>query len=448
MFMGPASALGELTFGMNDAGVVAFYRGSPGRIVTSDGVTERIIAEQSADFVPQPHRAAINDAGRVAFVASDGTGAAARRVLVGDGTDTHQVLHAGDSIPGLGTVLDVAISNDAINDVDQVAILVTYDDGTGVVKYAIVRANPSNRAPVATDGALTATEDLQTTGQLEATDPDGNALVFSVVSNGSLGTVTITNAATGQFSYSPAADANGSDTFTFKVNDGIADSNVATVTVSISPVNDAPLAANATGSVLAGQTRSGMLVASDADGDPLTYAIVSNGTQGTSTITNSSTGAYTYEASVGSSGTDTFTFKTNDSTVDSNAAMVTMTIAAPSACAADVTAVVEVVGSASRIDRKTGNLTQKVTLKNVGSSSLAGPIVLVLDSLPSGLNVINPSGTTACTAPFGSPYVMVNIGADSVLKVRERATVELRFTQAGSAPLNYTARVLAGAGSR
>ena len=356
MFMGPASGLGELTFGMNDAGVVASWRGA-GRIVASDGVTETVIAEQSAGFIPQPHRVAINDAGQVAFVAGDGTGVpAGNRVLVGDGADLHQVLHAGDSIPGLGTVLDVSISNDAINDVGQVAILVTFDDGTGVAQYAVVRANP--------------------------------------------------------------------------------------------PTNTPPVASTGSGTVTAGETSSGTLSASDVDGDALTYALVSNGTKGTATITNTATGAYTYAAAGGSTGTDTFSFKVNDGSADSNVATVTMTIVAAPACAADVTALVDVVGSAIRVDRKTGNLIQKVTLKNVGSSALTGPIALVLDSLPSGISLIGAIGTTGCAAPRGSPYVMVNMGSDSVLTVRERATVELRFIQTGSTALSYTTRVLAGAGNR
>src|SRR5262249_49932192 len=46
--------------------------------------------------------------------------------------------------------------------------------------------------------------------------------------------------ADGSFSYTPAANYNGTDTFTYKANDGAADSNIATVTITINPVNDAP----------------------------------------------------------------------------------------------------------------------------------------------------------------------------------------------------------------
>ena len=50
----------------------------------------------------------------------------------------------------------------------------------------------------------------------------------------------ITNAATGAFTYTPSANANGTDTFTFRASDASLDSNVATVTITIAAVNDAP----------------------------------------------------------------------------------------------------------------------------------------------------------------------------------------------------------------
>src|SRR5207245_8153983 len=48
----------------------------------------------------------------------------------------------------------------------------------------------------------------------------------------------------GSFTYTPAANFNGSDSFTYKANDGLLDSNAATVALTINPVNDAPLAVN------------------------------------------------------------------------------------------------------------------------------------------------------------------------------------------------------------
>jgi hypothetical protein len=82
--------------------------------------------------------------------------------------------------------------------------------------------------------------------------------------------------------------------------------------------------------VVQGQTATGTMSATDADGDPLTYSIVTNGGKGTATITNPSTGAYQYVPADGAIGSDTFTFKANDGTSDSNVATVTVSIVADS----------------------------------------------------------------------------------------------------------------------
>ena len=98
----------------------------------------------------------------------------------------------------------------------------------------------ANQPPVPSNGALTTNEDTPASGTLSATDADGNALIYSIVTNGSIGSAAITNPATGAFTYTPIANANGSDTFTFKVNDGTVDSTSATMAVTVNPVNDAP----------------------------------------------------------------------------------------------------------------------------------------------------------------------------------------------------------------
>jgi hypothetical protein len=63
---------------------------------------------------------------------------------------------------------------------------------------------------------------------LAATDIDSSSLTYSIVTQPSHGTVTITNTATGAYKYTPSANYNGADSFTFKANDGTADSNTAT----------------------------------------------------------------------------------------------------------------------------------------------------------------------------------------------------------------------------
>jgi hypothetical protein len=86
---------------------------------------------------------------------------------------------------------------------------------------------------MAYDSDLTTTKDTVGSGTLRASDDDQDALTYSIVTNGSKGTATLTDATTGAYTYTPDPDAMGTDNFTFQVNDGTVDSDVATVTVTI-----------------------------------------------------------------------------------------------------------------------------------------------------------------------------------------------------------------------
>jgi uncharacterized repeat protein (TIGR03803 family)/VCBS repeat-containing protein len=186
--------------------------------------------------------------------------------------------------------------------------------------------NSGNEPPEASDSAAETFEDITFSGLLSATDPDSDPLSFEVVVNGSKGTAAITDPATGAFSYTPNADVSGTDTFTFKANDGTADSNIATITVTITAVNDAPVAADGSLSTNQGTLATGTLSASDIDGPALAFTIVQNGTKGTATITDASTGAFRYLPNAGATGADTFTFIASDGSLASNIATVAVNI--------------------------------------------------------------------------------------------------------------------------
>ena len=74
------------------------------------------------------------------------------------------------------------------------------------------------------------------------TDVDGDPLTAVLVAGPSHGTLTLN--ANGSFTYTPNANYNGTDSFTYRANDGSAHSNVATVTITVNAVNDAPVADN------------------------------------------------------------------------------------------------------------------------------------------------------------------------------------------------------------
>ncbi|HUO82815.1 MAG TPA: Ig-like domain-containing protein [Gammaproteobacteria bacterium] len=90
---------------------------------------------------------------------------------------------------------------------------------------------PDNRAPVAFDSSLTATANTAMSGFMQAVDDDGDPLSFGIVTGPDSGTVRIDNAATGAFTYTGSAA--GTDRFSFQADDGLARSNIATVTVTV-----------------------------------------------------------------------------------------------------------------------------------------------------------------------------------------------------------------------
>ncbi|MCK5438268.1 MAG: PKD domain-containing protein, partial [Desulfobulbaceae bacterium] len=132
-----------------------------------------------------------------------------------------------------------------------------------------------NNAPVADGAYLAATEDTEAGGTLIADDHDGDSLIYSITTNGSKGQVTITNSSTGDYIYVPDSDATGIDSFSFKANDGNLDSNIASVTINIAPVNDAPVA-SASASTETGQAPLSVTfdagASSDIDGTISNYA--------------------------------------------------------------------------------------------------------------------------------------------------------------------------------
>ena len=108
-------------------------------------------------------------------------------------------------------------------------------DGTAYSNTAAVTVTitTGNTPPVSNNGNLLVVQNSVASTLLSATDVDKDPLTYTIVTNGSRGTVTYLNPQTGAFIYKPAKDATGLDTFTFKANDGKADSNVATVSVTI-----------------------------------------------------------------------------------------------------------------------------------------------------------------------------------------------------------------------
>ena len=255
--------------------------------------------------------------------------------LIASDADGDTLTYSIVAQPSLGSVVITNPSTGAFtytptaNTLGQDSFSFITNDGTEDSNIATVTVNITfpNAAPVAQAGSVSTNEDTSVSGSMVANDDDGDALTYSISSQGSLGAVLINNAETGAFTYTPNPDANGTDVFSFLVNDGIANSNVATMTVTINAVNDAPVAQAGSASTVEGNAVSGALLASNVDGDTLIFSITSQGALGTAVVTNPTTGTFTYTPNTGATGTDSFSFQVSDGVLTSSAA-VTVTIAA------------------------------------------------------------------------------------------------------------------------
>src|SRR5207302_1081402 len=187
--------------------------------------------------------------------------------------------------------------------------------------------------PVAVnDSGVTAEDTALTVGApgvlSNDTDVEGDPLTAVLVSGPTHGTLTLN--ANGSFIYTPSANYNGADSFTYKANDGSADSNVATVSLTITPVNDPPVAANESYTTVEEKAITvnapGVLANdSDVDGDALTAVLVTGPAHGTLAL--NANGSFTYTPAANYNGADSFTYKASDGSATSNVATVTIGIA-------------------------------------------------------------------------------------------------------------------------
>ena len=199
---------------------------------------------------------------------------------------------------------------------------------TAIIRFEVV---PSSDAPLAVDTAFAGTEDEVLTVAAPGVlandrDADGDALTASLVEPPRWGTLDL--ASGGGFTFAPAPDSSGVVTFRYSASDG-ALADTATVTLTIAPVNDAPVAAAdryevaedevltiaATGGVLANDT--------DVDGDALTASVVESPRWGTLDL--SANGGFTFTPAPDSSGVVTFRYSASDGAL-SNGATVTITV--------------------------------------------------------------------------------------------------------------------------
>ena len=192
-------------------------------------------------------------------------------------------------------------------------ILQVTDGTTTVDQNFTITVNGINDAPVADDKTFTTAENTNLSNSLTATDAEGSTLTYSIVSQGSKGTATINGATNGAFTYSPNTNINGVETFSYKVNDGSLNSNIATVTINITATSDAPLF-NTTpiSSVNENTLYTYDIVTSDVDGDTLTITAPTKPSWLTLTATGNGTATFTGTPGDNDTGNHNITLQVND----------------------------------------------------------------------------------------------------------------------------------------
>ena len=261
-----------------------------------------------------------------------------------------------DSLPGAGTLsfAGLAVSAGqviAASELGQIAFLPELNaNGLNYAGFAFsvqdsaggfattpnlvtINVTPVNDAPVSNADSATTPEDtplLISAAALLAndTDVDGNALHIASVSSGSGGTAVLN--ADGSVSFTPFANFNGTATFSYLASDGLANSNAATVSVNVVPVNDAPVALP---DALAAVEDTPITFAAaqlltndvDVDGNVLSIASATSGAGGTAVL--NANGSVTFTPNLNFNGNASFTYVASDGAALSAPTTVTVVVA-------------------------------------------------------------------------------------------------------------------------
>lgn len=215
----------------------------------------------------------------------------------------------------------------------EVYIKFTVSDGawTKEVSFELI-VTPVNDAPAVEPQAVTTREDTRVSSKLVASDIDGDALTFAKKTDPAHGTVTVND--DGTYTYTPQKDFSGIDSFLVTVSDGVAERE-GRVTVTVTPENDAPVAADdekttdedvpAQIDALKNDTDADIDPDADIPDDFLTISAVACPAHGTAVI-SADKKSITYTPSANWNGTETFSYTISDDNGRTDSATITVIV--------------------------------------------------------------------------------------------------------------------------
>ncbi len=281
--------------------------------------------------------------------------------------------------------------------VDAVEALTGYDffaNVPDIVENSIEAGTDGNNPPGTDNQFVSTAEDVPAEIMLNAVSPVLNAtFTYTIVSQPSSGVLSGSGPT---FTYTPAQDFHGSDSFTFKVNDGSHDSNTSTVNITITPVNDAPTANSQSVTTDSNTPVAITLTGSDLETANLIFEVTVNPMHGSL----SGAGAnLTYTPDSNYSGPDSFEFTVRDSG-DGTAPALTSVAATVSITVNDTVA--PTINAPEHVTVNTGNgaaiCGTMVTEPQLGTASAtdnATNVSITRSGVPAG-NIF-PVGTTTIT---------------------------------------------------
>ncbi len=226
--------------------------------------------------------------------------------------------------------------------VDTFNYTVMDNNGGTAAATVTITVTPVNDAPVAANDLAETDEDTPVTISVLGNDGDLDGDALQVVSAGPASNGTVVVNPDGSVTYAPASNFCGADSFTYTVSDGAGGEAVASVTVVVNCVNDAPLATDnlyatsqdtaVSGNVMTDNT--GMGVDNDPEGDALTAVTTPVIAPVNGSVTISADGSFTYTPAVGFVGSDSFVYQIVDGNGGSAVATVAILVEPVSQCAA------------------------------------------------------------------------------------------------------------------
>ena len=200
----------------------------------------------------------------------------------------------------------------------------TLDSGSQIFEKALtIDVTNVDEAPSAINDNATVVEDSGATAidvLANDTDVDGGPKMIVSITQPANGSVIVTGGGTG-LTYQPSANYFGGDTFTYTLNGG----SLGTVSLTVTGVDDAPVAVNDTSTVAEDAPATAIDVLAndtDIDGGPLSVSAVTQGAHGTVAITGGGTGL-TYQPAANYTGADSFTYTVNGGSTATVAITVT-----------------------------------------------------------------------------------------------------------------------------